>query len=163
MLGLLADEGVHPLYIPLPEKVLGDPDNNKDRREDPRIGEDTGKRVFHPVRKVGDRQHDDADGQKVYAALLCKAPGIKLPDNRRRRKACTHNCAQYGLQNDRIQLVSHCADELRRDRIKRSVPNAGRNNQRYYKSNGNSYGQSEQPAPYSFLFHFYRLTIPIVV
>ena len=71
---LAVNSCVYFLYASLPQQILRNPDRCKNHHKDSNIRKNTGNGVLHPMRKISNRQHNHADNQKVYAALLCKAP-----------------------------------------------------------------------------------------
>lgn len=70
--------------------------------------------MLHPISKISNRQHNNADNHKVNTALLGKTPRVKFPNNRCCCKASAHNGTQNGLQDDCIQFVSGCVYRLPR-------------------------------------------------
>ena len=99
--------------------------------------------MLHPISKISNRQHNNADNHKVNAALLGETPRIKFPNNRCRCKTSAHNGTQNGLQDDCIQFVSGCVYKLRCNGIKGTVPNTDGNNQSNHKSNSNTRRQTK--------------------
>ena len=113
--------------------------------------------MLHPIRRIGDGQHDKGNDEEIHAGLPDKAPAFHFPDHGACREARAQQSAEQGLQNDGADLISQRLRQLRRAGGVISARPHQRNADCNDIPDGNPDGEAQRSPQEQFLLHILHL------